>query len=131
MPTSLSSRPVDATLSVTKAAGQDEKQTTYFTGWLFAWPMVEILKEAATYNGGLNRANIMLAARGLQKDNPMALDGIQAKMNGLQDAYYIEGGRVAQYKVRDPKVLGTFFGGAVIDKNGAVGTFKKFNEQAF
>ena len=117
--------------SVTKAAGQDEKQTTYFTGWIFAWFMVEILKEAATYEGGINRANIMLAARGIDKNFPGALDGIQTKMNGLQDAYLIEGGRIAQYKVRDPKVLGTFFGGDVIDKNGALGTFKKFNTSAF
>ena len=81
--------------------------------------------------GGLNRANIMLGARGINKNFPGYLDGIKNVMDGYNDAYLTEGGRIVQYKVRDPKVLGTFFGSEVIDKNGAIGTFKKFNAQAF
>ena len=55
---------------IMKTAGYDAKKTTYFTGFIFAWYMVEILKEAASYKGGLNRANIMLAARAIQQTNP-------------------------------------------------------------
>ena len=56
-------------------AGLDPTKTTYFTGWIYAWYMVEILKEAASYKGGLNRANIMLAARAIQQTNPTLITG--------------------------------------------------------
>ena len=109
-----------------KAQGLDDTQSTYATGWIFGWFAVEILKEASTYNGGLNRPNIMLAARGIDKTMPMLIDGITSKMNGLSDAYLIEGGRVVRYKVTDPKQLGTFFPqGGVINNEGALGTYKK------
>ena len=44
--------------------------------------MVEILKEAASYQGGLDRANIMLAARAIQQNNPLLHAGLTSKMNG-------------------------------------------------
>jgi branched-chain amino acid transport system substrate-binding protein len=113
------------------AQGLDPKQSTYATGWIFAWYMTEILKEAATYEGGLNRANIMLAARGIEKTVPLALPGLTTKMNGTTDAYLIEGGRIAQYKVADPKATGTFVKVTdVISKDGALGTYTKFNSIA-
>ena len=30
-------------------AGLDPNKSTYFTGWIYAWYMVAILKEAASY----------------------------------------------------------------------------------
>lgn len=117
---------------VVKAQGLDDKQSTYATGWIFAWFAVEIMKTASTYNGGLNRPNIMLAARGIDGTMPLLLPGITSKMDGLNDAYLIEGGRVARYKLgQNPKDLGTFFPqGAVINKEGALGTYKKFQSIA-
>ena len=114
-----------------KAQGLDDKQSTYATGWIFAWFMEEILKEAATYEGGLNRANIMLAARGIDKTMPLSLPGLTNTMNGLKDAYLTEGGRVAQYKVTDPKALGTFVKVTdVINNDGGLGTYTKFQSIA-
>ena len=64
--------------------------------------MTEILKEAATYEGGLDRGNIMLAARAIDEPMPLLLDGLSAKMNGIEDAYLTEGGQMVQYTVEDP-----------------------------
>ncbi len=117
--------------STVKAQGLDDKQSTYATGWIFAWFMTEILKEAATYEGGLNRANIMLAARGIDKTMPFSLPGLTNKMEGIKDGYMVEGGRVAKYTVTDPKVLGSFVKVSdVINKEGALGTYAKFQSIA-
>jgi branched-chain amino acid transport system substrate-binding protein len=117
---------VKATL---KAQGLDPNQSTYATGWVFAWYWVELLRLAATYDGGLNRPNIMLAGRALDKVMPLALPGVTNKMDGLKDAYLNESARVARYKVRDPKELGTWYAqGQVINKEGSLGTYKKFKE---
>ena len=110
-----------------KAQGLDDKQSTYATGWIFAWYMTKILELANTYEGGLNRANIMLAARGISETNPLALPGTTTKMDGMNDAYLTEFGRVAQYTITDPKTLGSFIPkGDVIIKEGGLGTYTKF-----
>ena len=67
-------------------AGLDPKKSTYFTGWIYAWYMVAILKEAASYRGGLNRANIALAAHAIQVPSPALLPGVTSKLDGLKDA---------------------------------------------
>ena len=109
-----------------KAQGLDDTQSTYATGWIFAWYFVEIAKEAATYNGGINRANLLLASRGINKQMPLVLPGVTNKMDGIHDAYLNEAARVAQYKVRDPKQLGTFFPQTdVINREGQLQTYKK------
>ena len=106
------------------AQGLDSKQSTYATGWIFAWYMTEILKLAATYEGGLDRGNIMLAARAIDTPMPFLLDGLTAKMNGLEDAYLTEGGQMAIYEVTDPTQLGTFKKvGELINNEGKLGTY--------
>ena len=86
--------------------------------------MVEILKEAASYKGGLNRANIMLAARAIQQINPALFPGLTSKMDGLKDAYLIEGGQMMKYTVTDPKKLGDFVpDGPLINNEGKLGTY--------
>jgi branched-chain amino acid transport system substrate-binding protein len=107
-----------------KSQGLDDKQSTYATGWVFGWFLVEIVKKAATYTGGLNRANLMLAARDLDGVMPLALPGVS-------DAYLNEAGRVAQYTVTDPKALGSFKKvSEVINKEGSLQTFTKFQAAA-
>ena len=106
------------------AQGLDPKKTTYATGWIYAWFMTEILKLATTYQGGLTRGNIMLAARSIQDTNPLLIDGMTSKMNGTKDAYLVEGGRMAKYTVTDPKALGTFVpSGDLINLEGQLGTY--------
>jgi branched-chain amino acid transport system substrate-binding protein len=109
--------------------GLDSKQTTYGTGWLFAWYLAEIMKLAETYNGGLNRANIMVAARSIQATSPSLIEGLTNKMEGQKDAYLNEGGRIAQYTITDPKQLGSFKPvGEVVDLEGQLGTYAAVQE---
>ena len=109
------------------AQGLDSKQTTYSTGWLFAYYMEQILREAATYEGGLDRGNIQIAARQINTANPLVLDGITQETSGFRDAYLLEGGRMAVYEVDDPTQLGTFTPtGELLDNNGGIGTYEDF-----
>jgi branched-chain amino acid transport system substrate-binding protein len=106
------------------AQGLDSTQSTYATGWIFAWYMTEILRLAATYEGGLDRGNIMLAARAIDTPMPLLLDGLSARMFGVEDAYLTEGGQMAIYEVTDPAALGTFTKvGDLIDNEGKIGTY--------
>jgi branched-chain amino acid transport system substrate-binding protein len=110
-----------------KAQGLDDKQTTYATGWLFALYMVNILEQAAKYQGGLDRGNIALAARFIDYENPLVFDGIKQQTNGFKDAYLNEGGQMATYTVTDPKALGTFEAdGELVDNNGKIGNYADF-----
>ena len=75
-------------------------------------------------HGGIDRGNIMLAARP-QRENPSVIDGIK-NITGrcLEDAYLNEGGQMAVYKVDDPTKLGTFVkDGDLIDLNGSIGNY--------
>lgn len=106
-------------------AGQDPNKTTYFTGWAYAWYTTAILKEAASYRGGLNRANIALASHELQVAAPILLPGITSSVSGLKDQYLVEAGQMTKYTVTDPKQLGTFVpDGPLINVEGKLGTFK-------
>jgi branched-chain amino acid transport system substrate-binding protein len=105
--------------------GLDYKVTTYATGWIFAWFMVDILKNAATYEGGLDRGNIMLAARNVHENNPFLLNGLTSITDGTKDAYLTEGAQMVQYEVTDPKKLGTYKPvGDLINLEGQLGTYK-------
>jgi branched-chain amino acid transport system substrate-binding protein len=108
--------------------GLDSKQTTYATGWLIAWYLEQVLRDAATYEGGLDRGNIMLAARNQDVQNPLVLDGIRQRIVGFEDAYLNEGGQMAVYEVDDPAQLGTFVAtGDLLDSDGAIGTFAEIS----
>ena len=111
--------------------GLDPKVTTYATGWIFAWYTETVLKEAATYQGGLDRGNIMLAARNIHEKNPLLIDGLTSITNGTKDAYLTEGGQMVQYKVTDPAALGTFAkDGDLINLEGKLGTYKTVQDAA-
>jgi branched-chain amino acid transport system substrate-binding protein len=109
---------------VSTKGGLDYKKTTYFTGWIYGWYMTEILKEAASYKGGLNRANIMLAARAIQQTNPALIPGLSSKLDGTKDAYLSEGAQMVKYTITDPKALGTFVvEGDLVNLEGKLGTY--------
>jgi branched-chain amino acid transport system substrate-binding protein len=116
---------------VMQEQGLDYKVTTYFTGWIFAWYMADILKNAATYEGGLDRGNIMLAARNIHETSPMLIDGLNSITDGTKDAYLTEGGRMVKYTVTDPTALGSFVQvGDLINLEGQLGTYKTVQEAA-
>jgi branched-chain amino acid transport system substrate-binding protein len=109
---------------IMKKAGLDPSKTTYYTGMIYGWYTVALLKEAASYRGGLNRANIALASHELQLNGPMVLPGIATRVDGNKDAYMVEGGQMVKYTVTDPKQLGNWVpDGPVIDTNGQLGTY--------
>jgi branched-chain amino acid transport system substrate-binding protein len=115
---------VKAYIDQSKKDGLDYTKTTYFTGWIFAWYMTEILQEAASYQGGLNRANMMVASRSITETSPMLITGLQSKMDGMNDAYLTEGGLMVQYKVTDPKALGKFVpSGDLLNLEGQLKTY--------
>ena len=97
-------------------AGQDPNKTTYFTGWAYAWYTVAILKEAASYKGGLNRANIALASHEIQQAAPILLPGVTSSVDGLKDQYIVESGQMVKYTVTDPSQLGTFVPDGPLDQ---------------
>jgi branched-chain amino acid transport system substrate-binding protein len=110
---------------VMKKAGLDPGKSTYFTGWVYAWYTVEIMKEAASYKGGLNRANIVLAAHEIQQSSPFLFPGMTSKLDGNKDGYLVEAGQMNKYTVTDPKQLGTFVpDGPLINLEGQLGTYK-------
>jgi branched-chain amino acid transport system substrate-binding protein len=93
---------------VVSAQGLDPAQTSYATGWLFAWYTAEVLRLASTLEGGLNRANIIVANRSMEARMPLLIDGLSTRMEGLKDVYLIEGGRMMRYTVTDPARLGSY-----------------------
>ena len=110
---------------IMKKAGLDPSKTTYYTGMIYGWYTVALLKEAASYRGGLNRANIALASHELQVPSPIVIPGIASTVDGNTDASMVEGGQMVKYTVTDPKQLGTWVpDGPVIDTDGQLGTYK-------
>lgn len=114
---------------VLESQGLDPTQGVYWEGWMFGWPMVEVLRAAATYEGGLDRGNIMLAAWNLQVDNPTLINGLTSRTNGLEDAYFTEGGQMNRYSVSDPTELGTWVPeGDIVNREGVLGNFSNVQE---
>ncbi len=101
----------------------DPTQTTYATGWLFALYAEEILKEASALPGGLNRANIILANRMIDYEHPLLLEGVTARMNGLEDAYLIEGGVIQEFFRNDAGEGGYEDVTDVVSLEGEVGAY--------
>ena len=101
--------------------------TNYSGGWAYGWATAKILQDASTYKGGLNRANMVLAARAFNVNVPLLIPGLTTRTNGTKDAYMIEGGQMVQYKVSDPKATGSYVkAGELINIEGKLGTFKNF-----
>ena len=97
-------------------AGLDTSVGLYGTGFTFGWPYVEALRIAAELDGGLTRANFMLAQRAMDVKNPNLLDGITFALNGTEDGYYVEGSEFSQYDAANESWIQL---GAAIDLNGS------------
>ncbi len=91
---------------------------SFGSGFVFAWPMVQALQIAGQLEGGLTRANLMLAIRSLDMTHPMTLPGIAFEMNGNADAYLIEGSDVARY---DAATQAWQTQGGIVQLNGQSG----------
>src|SRR5690606_5356509 len=80
-----------------KAQGLDPNDAQNANGWFWAWYIVQVLKDAQVMRGGLNRANILVASRAYDSTYPLMVRGVRGHMNGVEDAYPFEAGRMYRY----------------------------------
>lgn len=67
-------------------------------GWSVMETTVEILRQAAESPDGLTRAAIINAARNLHYHSSMTRDGVEYKMSGEEDGWYVEDVQIVQYR---------------------------------
>ena len=83
-----------------KTHGEDPDSATELgLGVMYGWGWAQVLQIAGQLDGGLNRANVILAARTMDMNNPMHLPGLVFHADGNKDAYFTEGGVFQQFSV--------------------------------
>jgi branched-chain amino acid transport system substrate-binding protein len=100
-------------------AGLATDNSTFGSGILFAWAETEAMRIASMLPGGLTRPNYILAMRSMDMTHPMLFDGVAFEMNGVEDAYFVEGSEIAQF---DWATKSYEIVGEVVDGNGQTGT---------
>lgn len=88
--------------------GLDPTNSQFANGWFWGWYIVATLQNAAQLKGGLNRANILIAAHAIDQVWPLMVSGVTSKVSGVEDAYLFESGQVYAYQTDDPKKVGSF-----------------------
>ena len=76
-----------------------DEATELGLGMIYGWAWSQALQIAGQLDGGLNRANLLLAARSMDMNNPFQLPGITFHVDGNKDSYFTEGGVFQQYDV--------------------------------
>ena len=66
-------------------------------GFGYAWPMVQSLIIAGQLDGGLTRANLLVAHRAIDMTPPTHVWGLRSHLNGNKDSFIIEGGLFAKF----------------------------------
>ena len=103
-----------------EADGRETTVTSYGNGFgTKGWPVVEALRIAAELEGGLTRANYLLAHHALHFKHPYLVDGVAFSTNGAEDAYLIEGTEFARYDAANASWVAE---GGVIDLDGLAGS---------
>jgi len=103
------------------AAGQDPKDAQIANGWFWGWYVVQVLKDASVMKGGMNRANITIAAHQYQSQWPLMMPGVKANTRGKLDAYPFEAGQVYRYQGASGSNPGTFVkDGALVNNEGGL-----------
>jgi branched-chain amino acid transport system substrate-binding protein len=83
---------------ILKDAGIDPKLSSSFSaGFYLGWPIIEMLKIASQFEGGLNRANYLLAMRSMDMTSPFLLPGVKMVTSGNKDAFVIEGSEIGRF----------------------------------
>lgn len=120
----------DLMLRTLRGGGLDPENAQFANGWFWGWYVVQTLKDATVMRGGLNRANIMIAARAYDSTYPLMIDGVRGRMNGVEDAYPFEAGRMYRYDGATPNKLGDFVpAGPLIDNEGRLRNWTEFQKQ--
>ncbi|MPY94054.1 MAG: ABC transporter substrate-binding protein [Acidimicrobiia bacterium] len=74
-----------------------ELTPSYNLGLFYSWALSQAIQVAGELEGGLTRANLVLALRSLDMTHPMLLPGITFNMDGNADAYFVEGSDVSYW----------------------------------
>ncbi|MGD9752566.1 MAG: ABC transporter substrate-binding protein [Acidimicrobiia bacterium] len=81
-----------------KKAGVDYLESSlYGSGFNTSWVIMQGIQIAGELDGGLNRANFILALRTMDMTQPTLLTGIKFNMNGNADAYPTEGSDISRW----------------------------------
>ncbi|MCP4224358.1 MAG: ABC transporter substrate-binding protein [Actinomycetia bacterium] len=102
------------------AAGIDTRHGIQSLGYgLRGWAIHQVLEIAANLDGGLTRTNLILAQRSLtEMTHPMLHEGVHFGMEGVDDAFFIEGSELARYDATTQRWIIE----EVIDLNGRTPT---------
>ena len=80
------------------AGGVDwKKEPTALAGSRFAWDMEQALLIASALDGGLTRANFIVAMRSMDMTAPFLIEGAKFNLNGNKDAYFTEASEFSKY----------------------------------
>ena len=88
---------VQEAISILEEAGLDPYAGSSYTGLAYAHQVVEGFRAAAEMDGGLTRLNMMRAVWNADWTNPLRLEGMTEQTDGVDDAYLVEGARIAEY----------------------------------
>jgi branched-chain amino acid transport system substrate-binding protein len=66
-------------------------------GWLYGEVLRDVLLRADEMEGGLTRPNVIVAARQTDIVSPLLYDGVTLKMDGLDDTFLVESGRMEKW----------------------------------
>ena len=88
---------VQQAVTILQDAGLDPFSGSSFIGTIFGHTVVNHLRAAAEMENGLTRLNFLEAVWNADEVNPLALDGLTEQTDGVNDAYLIEGARMAEY----------------------------------
>lgn len=66
-------------------------------GWLYGEALRDVLLRAEDLEGGLTRPNVIVSARQIDYQPTLLYDGIRLKMDGLDDTFIIEAGRIEKW----------------------------------
>lgn len=106
--------------------GLDPKDGQVANGWFWGWYTVAVLKDASVMKGGLNRANINIAAHSYQSRWPMHIGDVSGAVSGVDDAFPFESGRVYEYTGAGGGSTGHFEPvGDLVTNEGVLGNYSE------
>jgi branched-chain amino acid transport system substrate-binding protein len=92
-----------------------KKESLTLLGYEYEWGMEQTLLVAAQLDGGLTRANFIVALRSMDMTAPYLFDGAKWNMNGNKDAYLTE---ASEYSKFDAALQGWIKQGDLVDNSG-------------
>lgn len=109
---------------VLKSQKLDPSNAQYANGWWWGWDFVQVLEDAAAMKGGLNRANINIAAHSYTSHWPLLMAGVVGHMDGIANAYPYQADRVYEYVGATTTKTGKFVpAGPLVNNSGKLQNF--------